>query len=125
MRHEGEGGGAGALNRMLTSSRVQQKGLLGATIYEKLSQSQSGECVFCYEEMANKEKVVQLACYKTHQFHEQCYNNFVEYFEKSQSALLCPLCRAPVDKSQVVKKVLEIAEPSTMKVQDAFALQAD
>ena len=39
--------------------------------------------------------------------------------------MLCPLCRTPVDKENVVKKILQIEAPTNMKVQDAFALNAD
>lgn len=95
-------------------------GALGKTITVKLFQK-AGECVFCYADMGDGEKVIQLACHVTHQFHEGCYNNFLAHFEQNQGLLLCPLCRTPVNKEAAVKKQLAI-DPSAMKIEDAFGL---
>ena len=72
--------------------------------------------------MAPGDRVVQLACHETHQFHEGCYNNFDSHFTQTNQAKLCPLCRTPVDAENIVKKQLHKAEPSQMKVEDAFGL---
>ena len=73
------------------------------------------------------ERVVQLACHETHQFHEACYNNFVEHFERNDVPLNCPICRAVVDKTRVIKKEIAAGDQNfgdTLKVDDAFALAA-
>ena len=97
---------------------------MGKTMIQRLNKGEQYECVFCYEDMLPGDRVCQLACHEKHQFHEGCYNNFTKHFEANSSLLLCPLCRTPVDKDAVIKK--ELAKPfdSTLKVDDAFQLQA-
>lgn len=53
--------------------------------------------------------------------HELCYQNFVKHNEEKGSRLLCPMCRTPIDKEKVVKKVLE-AKPDIGGHEDPFAL---
>ena len=72
--------------------------------------------------MKGGEKIIQLACWPEHQFHEDCYNNFIAHFEASGNALLCPICRKPVDKDAVIKKLLADESPASMKTEDAFGL---
>ena len=93
------------------------------TIHVKLNKSMHKECVFCYMEMDPGDTVIQLACHESHQFHEECYNNFIKHFEENNTPLLCPLCRAPVRKDNVVKK--KILPDSTMSPADAFGLKVD
>ena len=77
--------------------------------------------------MEVNDKVVQLACHVSHQFHEDCYNNFVKHFEEQGQPLNCPLCRSPVAKDKVIKKEIKSIEGqeepgNNLKVEDAFAL---
>ena len=59
------------------------------------------------------QKVMQLACHRTHLFHEECYLNYLQ--AKSGASALCPNCRTPIDKEKVKK--VEITAP-TPKVED-------
>ena len=69
------------------------------------------------------QKLIQLACFPDHQFHETCYDNFVRSFEATNQPLLCPLCRQRIDKNAVVKKEIAIKPgPDQMKTEDAFGL---
>ena len=129
-RRQSDGAANGGEERLGESLNDRGRRLLRnsfqGTIYQRLSRSKRAECVFCYEEMADKDKVIQLKCYDTHQFHEECYNNFVEHFEKNGQRLLCPLCRAPVDKNAVIKKVIQIDDDpagNTLKIEDAFGIK--
>ena len=47
-----------------------------------------------------------LACFPTHWLHANCYNDFVKHFETNQMALLCPICRSPVDKTKVAESTV-------------------
>ena len=68
------------------------------------------------------ESIVQLACHPEHQFHKQCYDEFVEYFEKQGTPLLCPLCRSPVDKSKVTeKKLAQLQDESQVELKKVNA----
>ena len=60
---------------------------LGGTIYANmgLQTSSAEECVFCYSNMAAGERIVQLDCHKTHQFHETCYINYVTHIKASNN----------------------------------------
>ena len=102
-------------------ARMQNQ--LGKTILQRVTGNKAGECSFCYCEMKGGDKVIQLACWPDHQFHEECYNNFVTAFENNGTPLLCPFCRTPIEKDKVVKKLLAEAAPAaTMKTEDAFGL---
>ena len=40
--------------------------------------------------------------------------------------MLCPLCRAPVDKTAVIKKVIQLDDDpagNTLKIEDAFGIK--
>lgn len=95
----------------------RMQGRLGATIVFPMKKAAS-ECTFCYTEMNAGQRVCQLSCWPDHQFHEECYTNFVNHFANQQ--LLCPICRAPIQQDQVIKKLL--AAPTDMKTEDAFGL---
>lgn len=68
------------------------------------------------------ERVCQLACHETHQFHEGCYNNFISHNAAFSNLKLCPLCRKPIDEEAVIKKIYHKGKPSEMNAEDAFAL---
>lgn len=91
---------------------------LRGTIIYKLNRSQLGECSFCYQAMSFNENLIQLTCFNDHQFHENCYNDFIKYFEEKNIPLLCPHCRRPVEKDKVIKKKVEDA--SKISAEEAF-----
>lgn len=93
------------------------QGRLGATIVFPMKKK-IGECTFCYTEMSPGQKVIQLECWPSHQFHEQCYDGFVSHFNGQN--LLCPICRKPINTNNVIKKLL--AGPTDMNTEDAFGL---
>ena len=71
------------------------------------------ECAICLDEFEPGAKVMQLACHKTHLFHESCY---LKYLQSNTGAnALCPHCRTPIDKEKAKK--VEITAP-TPKVED-------
>ena len=53
---------------------------LTKTIHEAFSGEALNDlfCTICAETMKSGDKVIQLACYETHQLHENCYANFIE-----------------------------------------------
>ena len=55
-------------------------------------------------------------------FHESCYRTFKAHFEQRNAAKMCPLCRAPIDETTNVTKILQKASNTDMNVGDAFAL---
>ena len=71
-----------------------------------LTKEAQNECVFCYENMLPGDRICQLACHPKHKFHEACYDSFSTHFEANGYPFLCPLCRAPVDKSKVTRHVM-------------------
>ena len=85
---------------------------LAATIYSRIKQSDVQECSFCYSNMDFGEEVVQLTCFPDHQFHKECYDSFVKHFESQNQALVCPLCRRPIEKDKVTVKKIARAEPA-------------
>lgn len=54
--------------------------------------------------------------------HEDCYNYFVTFNEGKGIRLICPMCRAPVDKSKTVKKILHM-EATTAGPDDPFYME--
>ena len=67
------------------------------------------------------DRVVQLDCHVTHQFHETCYNNFINHLNSMGGNLkLCPLCRVTINEETVIKKIL-VRE--TADVKDMFGLK--
>ena len=75
--------------------------------------------------MALGEKVAQLACHETHQFHDQCYENFITHNANNPNLKLCPLCRVKIDEGRVIKKVYHAPKASEMTAADAFGLDSD
>ena len=39
--------------------------------------------------------------------HEDCYDYFIKFNEEKNNRLLCPMCRAPVQKEKTTKKLLQ------------------
>ena len=93
---------------------------LGGTIYAQMTGGKPNECPFCYCEMAVNDRVKQLGCHVTHQFHEECLNNFLKHVESEPHLKLCPCCRKKIDEAAIVVKVL--TPPPQMKIEDAFAI---
>lgn len=93
------------------------------TVIGQLSVSKAGnECVICYMEIENGDKVVTLPCFETHMFHEECYDNFQQSYDNRGMQLLCPYCRTSIDKNAVVKKIIQIEVSKPVEVHEAFAL---
>ena len=86
---------------------------MAQTILHRVTRNEAIDCAFCADTMRHGEKIVQFACFPDHQFHKSCYDEFVEYFEKQGTPLLCPLCRAEVDKDKVVEKKIEQQQDET------------
>ena len=67
------------------------------------------------------DKIKQLPCHETHQFHEECLDNFLKHNEATPQFKLCPLCRRKIDENAIVKKTVGQPKPATdLKVEDAF-----
>ena len=50
-------------------------------IFGRIGKDHHTECTFCYMDMVVGDKVTQLACHESHQFHNECYENFITHFE--------------------------------------------
>lgn len=95
---------------------------LGGTIYATLGVKNAHECSICFSGMKAGDRVCQLVCHETHEFHEDCYNNFINHNAAHSNLKLCPLCRVPIDEEAVIKKIYHKGKPSEMNAEDAFAL---
>ena len=69
------------------------------------------------------DRVIQTACFENHQFHEGCFNNFLEHVKSHENSIankLCPICRAPIEEDKLVKKIL--TKDPNEKIEDMFGL---
>lgn len=71
--------------------------------------------------MEHGQEIVTLSCFPDHQFHAECYDDFVKHFEAQNQNLVCPLCRRPVEKDKVKKEKLQIVEQAKAKDLDQVA----
>ena len=101
---------------MNQSQIARLAGGLRKTVVGKMAQSvwKGAECSICLIEFEPGMKVYQLACHKTHLFHDECYLAYLKQKEGQQA--LCPVCRTPIDKEKAIK--IEIEETKTPKVDD-------
>ena len=76
------------------------------------------DCPICFESFESDAKVVVLGCNKLHMLHEKCYDMFIMTNTKNGVESVCPMCRAPIDKSAATKKILE--KKAEIKRQDSF-----
>ncbi len=74
--------------------------------YANFSNDVGDECSVCTMPKLPGDTINTLACFNTHWLHLSCYNDFVKHFETSQMALLCPICRSPIDKARVAETVV-------------------
>lgn len=98
--------------------RVGQR--LGNTIYAPMKGAKETDCCFCYCHMGAGERVIQAICHEKHQFHEACFNNFLEHNANAPHLKLCPICRVPIDESKLIKKIL--TKGTEAGVEDMFNL---
>ena len=95
---------------------------LGGTIYAPLKANKVQECTICYMNMLPGERIIQTVCFETHQFHEKCFNNFLDHYKNQPELLLCPICRAPIEQDKLIKKILTKAADDP--VEDLFNLES-
>ena len=88
------------VNRAAFKMMKTMRTFVGSTILEN-------DCPICFTNFEPGAKVVVLQCNKLHMLHETCYKIFIETNDKNRVESVCPLCRAPIDKEAVTKKILE------------------
>ncbi len=74
--------------------------------YANFTMDVADECSVCTMPKLPGDSIMTLACFPTHWLHVNCYNDFVKHFETADMALLCPICRSPIDKKNVTESVV-------------------
>lgn len=64
--------------------------------------SQLGLCPICVCYFQPHENIVNLPCHISHQVHSNCFSSYVEFMNKTQKTVLCPICRQAVDFEKVM-----------------------
>ena len=109
---------------MNQSKIARLAGGLRQTVIGQMAQSvwKGAECSICLIEFEPGAKVYQLACHKTHMFHDECYIAYLKQNENLQA--LCPVCRTPIDKEKAVKIEIQDSRPN-INDPDPFADNAN
>lgn len=75
-------------NNIMTNLAVQKFGDL-------VGSNANTNCIICFDDFKEDDKVTPLPCNSKHTFHEQCINTWL----KTKNT--CPLCNAPVTKEAI------------------------
>ena len=101
--------------------KAVEKGLGASMIQMFTSQfTKTSECSICLLPFENMDKLAKLPCFDSHIFHEECMEEYMKAKIAKNEEIVCPYCRKPFKKEDIVKKVLkDDVAPATG---DPFAL---
>ena len=64
------------------------------------------DCPICTRRFKHNDRAEVLACHANHILHEKCYADFVQSWNEKGWRLICPICRTPIQRLQVVKRLI-------------------
>jgi len=85
--------------------------------------NQLGQCPICTLYFSPNEKIVNLACHISHQVHEVCFNEYVQFKTRNNQQLECTICRSPIDltKAMGMELPLPIMPPHAIEMSQTKA----
>lgn len=88
-------------------NRERMRQLMRAKLISTFSIASFGDCPICIFTFRAGDEIVDLPCHIKHQVHKECFEDFAKFYEKNRKPILCPICRAPVEKEKIMTITLK------------------